>query len=85
MATNPNPPRSHSPLHEFSQRQREARSQQAADGNIRQTEIQVREPTISFRHDAFADAEEALFDRAKGTWQWDIRTDVRTTLLDDRP
>jgi signal transduction histidine kinase len=78
MGTNANPLRGHSTVHQFSQRKREARSQQAADENIRQTQTQEQESTIPFRRDALLEAEEALFDAAKGTWQWDIRTDVTT-------
>lgn len=76
MATNANLPRGHSTLHQFSQRKREARSQQAADDSIRQKEIQGQESTISFRREVLVESDEPLFEAAKGTWQWDIRTDV---------
>src|SRR5215469_2924149 len=76
MGTNANPLRSHSTLHQLTQRKLETRSQPGTNESNRQIDAAARECRISFNRGLIGDPEDAVLDSVTGTWQWDIKTDV---------
>jgi len=78
MGTNANPLRSHSTLHQLTQRKLETRSQPGTNESNRQIDAAARECRISFNRGLIGETEDGVLDAVKGSWQWDIKTDVTT-------
>lgn len=78
MGTNANPLRSHSTLHQLTQRKLETRSQLGTNESGRPIDAAARECRISFNRGPIGETEDGVLDSAKGTWQWDIKNDVTT-------
>ena len=78
MGTNANPLRSHSTLHQLTQRKLDTRSQPGPNESSRQIDAAARECRISFNRGLIGETEDGIPDTVKGTWQWDIKTDATT-------
>ena len=73
-----NPLRNRPALYQLTQRDLGARGQLEAIEQVHLTGSETRECIIAFNREAFNDPREMPADSCKGSWRWNLRTDVTT-------
>ena len=71
-----NPLRNRPALYQLTQRDLESRGQLQAIEQVRLTGAETRECIIAFNREPSNDAREMPVDSCKGSWQWNLRTDI---------
>jgi signal transduction histidine kinase len=73
-----NPLRNRPTLYQLTQRDLESRGQLQAIEQFPLTEAETRECIIAFNREPSNEARERPLDSCKGSWQWNLRTDITT-------